>query len=36
MQVLEWNGVPLMGKTYEEVQALVGQPCNDAEVCVRL
>ncbi|XP_056877912.1 protein piccolo isoform X2 [Takifugu flavidus] len=36
MQVLEWNGVPLMGKTYEEVQALVGQPCNEAEVCVRL
>ncbi|XP_068611334.1 protein piccolo [Brachionichthys hirsutus] len=36
MQVLEWTGVLLTGKTYEEVQALVGQPCNDAEVCVRL
>uniref|UniRef100_A0A8D2ZI67 Protein piccolo n=1 Tax=Scophthalmus maximus TaxID=52904 RepID=A0A8D2ZI67_SCOMX len=36
MQVLEWNGVHLTGKTYEEVQGLVGQPCNDAEVCVRL
>lgn len=36
MQVLEWNGVLLMGKTYEEVQALAGQPCNEAEVCVRL
>ncbi|XP_040008772.1 protein piccolo [Xiphias gladius] len=36
MQVLEWNGVLLTGKTYEEVQGLVGQPCNDAEVCVRL
>uniref|UniRef100_A0A3P8S9S3 Protein piccolo n=1 Tax=Amphiprion percula TaxID=161767 RepID=A0A3P8S9S3_AMPPE len=36
MQVLEWNGVLLMGKTYEEVQGLVGQPCNEAEVCVRL
>lgn len=36
MQVLEWNGVPLMGKTYEDVQGLVGQPCNEAEVCVRL
>ncbi|MEQ2220201.1 hypothetical protein ILYODFUR_002948, partial [Ilyodon furcidens] len=36
MQVLEWNGVPLMGKTYEEVQGLVGQLCNEAEVCVRL
>nr|XP_019947972.1 PREDICTED: protein piccolo-like [Paralichthys olivaceus] len=36
MQVLEWNSVLLTGKTYEEVQGLVGQPCNDAEVCVRL
>ncbi|XP_037551623.1 protein piccolo isoform X4 [Nematolebias whitei] len=36
MQVLEWNGVPLTGKTYEEVQGLVGQLCNEAEVCVRL
>ncbi|XP_074554345.1 protein piccolo isoform X3 [Halichoeres trimaculatus] len=36
MQVLEWNGVILTGKTYEEVQGLVGQPCNEAEVCVRL
>ncbi|XP_056223393.1 protein piccolo isoform X2 [Seriola aureovittata] len=36
MQVLEWNGVLLTGKTYEEVQGLVGQPCSDAEVCVRL
>lgn len=36
MQVLEWNGVILTGKTYEEVQGLVGQPCSDAEVCVRL
>uniref|UniRef100_A0A3Q2W6Q2 Protein piccolo n=1 Tax=Haplochromis burtoni TaxID=8153 RepID=A0A3Q2W6Q2_HAPBU len=35
MQVLEWNGVLLTGKTYEEVQGLVGQPCNEAEVCVR-
>ncbi|KAG7225717.1 hypothetical protein INR49_012303 [Caranx melampygus] len=32
MQVLEWNGVILTGKTYEEVQGLVGQPCSDAEV----
>lgn len=36
MQVLEWNGVILTGKTYEEVQGLVGQLCNEAEVCVRL
>ncbi|XP_055367492.1 protein piccolo isoform X3 [Betta splendens] len=36
MQVLEWNGVTLTGKTYEEVQGLVGQLCTEAEVCVRL
>ncbi|KAK5848885.1 hypothetical protein PBY51_008572 [Eleginops maclovinus] len=36
MQVLEWNGVPLTGKTYEEVQGLVGLSCNEAELCVRL
>uniref|UniRef100_A0AAV2ITL3 Protein piccolo-like n=1 Tax=Knipowitschia caucasica TaxID=637954 RepID=A0AAV2ITL3_KNICA len=36
MQVLEWNGLFLTGKTYEEVQGLVGQPCNEAEMCVRL
>ncbi|XP_071394312.1 protein piccolo, partial [Centroberyx affinis] len=36
MQVLEWNGVPLTGKTYEEVQGLVGQQCSEAELCVRL
>ncbi|XP_023205527.1 protein piccolo-like isoform X2 [Xiphophorus maculatus] len=36
MQVLEWNGVLLTGKTYEEVQGLVGQLCNEAELCVRL
>ena len=36
MQVLEWNGAVLTGKTYEEVQGLVGQPCSEADVCVRL
>ncbi|XP_061533748.1 protein piccolo isoform X5 [Phycodurus eques] len=36
MQVLEWNGVQLTGKTYEEVQGIVGQPCAEAELCVRL
>uniref|UniRef100_A0A9J7Z4C6 Protein piccolo n=1 Tax=Cyprinus carpio carpio TaxID=630221 RepID=A0A9J7Z4C6_CYPCA len=25
MQVLEWNGISLLGKTYEEVQSIVGQ-----------
>ncbi|KAM9753928.1 uncharacterized protein pclob isoform 7-T7 [Menidia menidia] len=36
MQVLEWNGIPLTGKTYEEVQCIMGQPCAEAELCVRL
>ncbi|XP_034145869.1 protein piccolo isoform X2 [Esox lucius] len=36
MQVLEWNGLPLTGKTYEEVQGLVGQQAAEAELCVRL
>uniref|UniRef100_A0A3Q3BW56 Piccolo presynaptic cytomatrix protein n=1 Tax=Haplochromis burtoni TaxID=8153 RepID=A0A3Q3BW56_HAPBU len=36
MQVLEWNGVPLTGKTYEEVQSIMGQTCAEAELCVRL
>ncbi|KAK2842186.1 hypothetical protein Q5P01_012386 [Channa striata] len=36
MQVLEWSGVPLMGKTYEEVQCIMGQPCAEVELCVRL
>ncbi|XP_047660083.1 protein piccolo isoform X3 [Tachysurus fulvidraco] len=36
MQVLEWNGISLSGKTYEEVQGLVSQLCAEAELCVRL
>ncbi|KAL0968324.1 hypothetical protein UPYG_G00265360 [Umbra pygmaea] len=36
MQVLEWNGVPLMGKTYEEVQCIMGQSCSETELCLRL
>uniref|UniRef100_A0A4W5L3M7 PDZ domain-containing protein n=1 Tax=Hucho hucho TaxID=62062 RepID=A0A4W5L3M7_9TELE len=36
MQVLEWNGVPLMGKTYEEVQCIMSQPCAEVDLCVRL
>uniref|UniRef100_A0A8C7P7E7 Protein piccolo n=1 Tax=Oncorhynchus mykiss TaxID=8022 RepID=A0A8C7P7E7_ONCMY len=36
MQVLELNGVPLMGKTYEEVQCIMGQPSTETELCVRL
>ncbi|KAF1456959.1 Protein piccolo, partial [Spheniscus demersus] len=36
MQVLEWNGIPLTGKTYEEVQSIVIQQSGEAEICVRL
>nr|XP_055029686.1 LOW QUALITY PROTEIN: protein piccolo-like [Misgurnus anguillicaudatus] len=36
MQVLEWNGISLLGKTYEEVQSIVGQQCGETEICVRL
>ncbi|KPP68576.1 hypothetical protein Z043_112731 [Scleropages formosus] len=36
MQILEWNGVSLTGKTYEEVQGIVSQPCGETEICVRL
>ncbi|NXY40327.1 PCLO protein, partial [Ceuthmochares aereus] len=35
MQVLEWNGIPLTGKTYEEVQSII-QLTGEAEICVRL
>ncbi|NXN20865.1 PCLO protein, partial [Nycticryphes semicollaris] len=36
MQVLEWNGIPLTGKTYEEVQSIIMQHSGEAEICVRL
>ncbi|NXO55121.1 PCLO protein, partial [Aramus guarauna] len=36
MQVLEWNGIPLTGKTYEEVQSIIIQQSGEAEICVRL
>ncbi|XP_041444410.1 protein piccolo isoform X2 [Xenopus laevis] len=36
MQVLEWNGFSLNGKTYEEVQSIISQSCGEAELCVRL
>lgn len=36
MQVLEWNGIPLMGKTYEVVQSIVGQQSGEVEICLRL
>ncbi|XP_073694775.1 protein piccolo-like [Garra rufa] len=36
MQVLEWNSISLTGKTYEEVQGLVGHQVGEAEICIRL
>lgn len=36
MQVLEWNGIALTGKTYEEVQTIVGPQSGETEICVRL
>ncbi|XP_048862440.1 protein piccolo-like isoform X5 [Brienomyrus brachyistius] len=36
MQVLEWDGIPLTGKTFEEVQALVMRSSGEVEICVRL
>ncbi|KAM6437844.1 protein piccolo-like [Liasis olivaceus] len=36
MQVLEWNGIPLTGKTYEEVQSIISLQSGEAEICVRL
>uniref|UniRef100_A0A8C5RRQ1 Piccolo presynaptic cytomatrix protein n=1 Tax=Laticauda laticaudata TaxID=8630 RepID=A0A8C5RRQ1_LATLA len=36
MQVLEWNGFPLTGKSYEEVQSIIGLQSGEAEICVRL
>ncbi|KAG1936897.1 protein piccolo [Pimephales promelas] len=36
MQVMEWNGISLLGKTYEEVQSIMGQQYGEAEICVRL
>ncbi|XP_041442487.1 protein piccolo isoform X2 [Xenopus laevis] len=36
MQVLEWNGYSLTGKTYEEVQSIISQSSGEAELCVRL
>ena len=34
-QVLEWNGIPLTGKTYEEVQGIISQPNGEIELVVR-
>ncbi|CAN8018841.1 unnamed protein product [Ixodes persulcatus] len=34
-QVLEWNGVPLTGKTYEEVQRIIASSTDEVEVVIR-
>ena len=34
-QVLEWNGVTLTGKTFEEVQKLVSQTEGEVEIVVK-
>ena len=33
--MLEWNGIPLTGKTYEEVQGIISQPNGEIELVVR-
>lgn len=34
-QVLEWNGISLTDKTYEEVQHIISQPNGEIELVVR-
>ncbi|GFU85100.1 protein piccolo [Trichonephila clavipes] len=34
-QVLEWNGVPLTGKTYEEVQRIIASSGDEVEIVIR-
>ena len=34
-QVLEWNGVSLTGRTYEEVQQIISAPNGEIELVVR-
>jgi len=34
-QVLEWNGIPLTGKTFSEVQMLVSQTEGEVELVVK-
>uniref|UniRef100_A0A914XJS7 Protein piccolo n=1 Tax=Plectus sambesii TaxID=2011161 RepID=A0A914XJS7_9BILA len=34
-QILEWNGIPLTGKTYEEVQRIVSSSFGEIEVIIR-
>ncbi|XP_054718182.1 uncharacterized protein LOC129227616 [Uloborus diversus] len=34
-QVLEWNGVPLTGRTYEEVQRIIASSADEVEIVIR-
>lgn len=34
-QILEWNGIDLSDKTYEEVQTVICQPNGEIELVVR-
>ena len=34
-QILEWNGIELTGKTYEEVQRIISNPNGEIELVVR-
>jgi hypothetical protein len=34
-QVLEWNGIVLTGKTFEEVQRISSQPNGEIELVIR-
>uniref|UniRef100_A0A915JC31 PDZ domain-containing protein n=1 Tax=Romanomermis culicivorax TaxID=13658 RepID=A0A915JC31_ROMCU len=33
-QILEWNGIPLTGKTYEEVQAIINESYGEIEIII--
>ncbi|TPP61750.1 Topoisomerase II-associated PAT1 domain-containing protein [Fasciola gigantica] len=34
-EILEWNSIPLVGKTFEEVQSIIGQVFEETELLVR-
>ncbi|VDQ01381.1 unnamed protein product [Trichobilharzia regenti] len=35
-EILEWNSIPLVGKTFEEVQAIISQVSEETELLVRV
>ncbi|KAL3317562.1 hypothetical protein Ciccas_003783 [Cichlidogyrus casuarinus] len=35
-EILEWNGISLIGKTFEEVQNMIGAPTEEIELVVRV